>query len=400
MFSPDEIDQVVSIAHTAFEYLHENPELGDEEHLAHEYITNQLKQYGYVDFFSVAKAPTAVITWIDSGRPGPVIGLRCELDARKIVGQEEPLAHQPRSKVPGLMHNCGHDAHAAMLLAVSKLLATRKDAFCGKIVLLFQPAEETVGGAPFIVEDGILQRLGVEALFALHVEPKLSVGKASLEPGVFLAGSSYFKVELTGRGSHAAQPQNGSDMPVVASEVTRILANLPARSIDVANEPTLISVTKLVCDSDALNVIPSSATVAGTIRAFRDPHDDTLGNSLAALIEQRLAGVSKSFGVDHQLTIRSGSPPCRNDERLFAKAISVLRSKWSGEISTSTRRFMTAEDFAFYTNVLPCLYFSLGIAKEGLGEGDFHTTDFRIHPDALRYGILLWVTVISENISH
>ncbi|MDE3819731.1 hypothetical protein [Sinorhizobium meliloti] len=122
---------------------------------------------------------------------------------------------------------------------------------------------------PFIVADGILDELHVQAVFAQHCVPDLAVGSIAMEPGTFLAGSSYFQIKLSGAGSHAAQPEDGSDMPVVASEVVRMLSAIPARSIDIANCPTLIGVTKIVCDAEALNVIIPEAIIAGTVRSLK-----------------------------------------------------------------------------------------------------------------------------------
>jgi amidohydrolase len=384
--------EAVEIARAAYRYMHERPELGDQEVRAQAYVAERLRQYGFAEFYSVSRAPTAVITKLDSGRPGPTIALRCELDARKIVHAEEPAGHNPRSGTPGLMHSCGHDAHAAMLLGAASILSRDPLCFTGTLVFLFQPAEETVGGAPYIVEDGILERLGVQAVFAQHTQPSLPVGYISIEPGVFLAGSCYFDLELTGAGSHAAAPQNGADLPLVASEAVRTISELPARKLDIANRPALITVTKVVSDSGARNVIPSAASIAGTIRSFEDPRSGT-GDvaSIEALMRRQLDGLALAHSVKYDLKIVPGSPPCCNDEGLFTHVVAALRSQWPGELMTSTNRYMMAEDFAYYTAKHRCLYFSLGIAKDNLGYGGFHTRDFTIHPDALEWGILLMV---------
>lgn len=382
------IESVLPIVLGAYEYLHENPELGDEEHLAKAYIEERLRSFGYTEFFSLQKAPTAVITRVIGANPGATIALRCDLDARRLATGVEPAAHKPRSKIDGLMHNCGHDAHAAILLGVAKLLKEEIASLSGTVVLLFQPAEETVGGAPFIVADGILDELHVQAVFAQHCVPDLAVGSIAIEPGTFLAGSSYFQIKLSGTGSHAAQPEDGSDMPVVASEVVRMLSAIPARSIDIANRPTLISVTKIVCDAEALNVISPEAVIAGTVRSFENPKLELPGKpSVETIMRKRLDGLAEAYGISYDFALEPGSPPCTNDEHLFTTVMSSLRKGWDGKIVTDTNRFMNSEDFAYYTQRYPCLYISLGISKDGLGTGGCHTKDFTVHPDCFPVGV-------------
>lgn len=332
MISSEQLAAVLPIVHDAYRYLHENPELGDQEFLASAYIQERLRSFGYGEFFAAARAPTAVITRVHADRAGETVALRCEIDARKIAGATEPAANDPRSKIDGVMHNCGHDIHAALLLGIAKLLQSDRTLFCGTVVFLFQPAEETVGGAPYIVADGILERLGVKRVFALHVEPKLPVGFASLEPGTFLAGASYFDLKLSGRGSHAAHPEEGSDMPVVAGEAVRMLTALPARSFEIANRPVVISVTKLVCDSDALNVISPTAALSGTVRAFEDPRQSPAGaRSIEAVVRQHLDGLATMHGIEYDFTLREGPPPCTNDE-------SFLLRQWQCFVLSGTVR--------------------------------------------------------------
>ncbi|WP_168333827.1 amidohydrolase [Rhizobium anhuiense] len=384
------VRSVLPVVQDAYFYLHENPELGDEEHLASAYIEQRLRAFGYTEFFHSPSAPTAVISRIVGAEAGATIALRCELDARKLSTAVEPEGHEPRSKIDGTMHNCGHDMHTAILLGVAKALQLQRATLTGTVVLLFQPAEETVGGAPLIVADGILDTLGVKAVFAQHCEPDLPVGMAGIEPGTFLAGSAYFHLDLRGSGSHAAHPEDGSDMPVVASEVVRMLSAIPGRTFDIANRPVVISVTKLVCDSLALNVIAPEATIAGTVRSFENPFQEFEGKpSIDEIIRKRLDGLAASFGISYKFELKAGSPPCRNDEDLFTEVVSRLRKQWDGEVVTKTDRYMNSEDFAFYTEKYPCLYVSLGIAKDELGTGGCHTNDFTIHPDCMPFGISL-----------
>lgn len=376
----------------AYTFLHTHPELGKHEIQAHAFLKARLEALGFTDFIESASAPTAVIAVLDTGRPGPVIALRAEMDARPLgPGVNEPADHQPRSGTDGVMHNCGHDAHAAMLLGAAKVLRSRVDSLTGKIVFLFQPAEETPGGADDIVHDKILETLGVTAIFAEHSAPGLPVGTVAVSPGVIMAGSGYFSIKLKGRGSHAAEPSDGDDIGLLAASLALELSNLPARKLDIATRPAVVSITKLIADGGASNVLPSEAELSGTIRAFEviDQKPVPEQPSLASVLQEVVANFAAAHKISADWTFRHGSPPDTNDSQLFTRITAQLGSVWQGALNTSYSRAMTSEDFAYYSQRLPALYLSLGIAKDELGQAGVHTKDFTIHPDALPLGTRL-----------
>lgn len=379
------------ISKDAYVFLHSNPELGKKEFKAHDYITAKLTSLGYTDLSTSPSAPTAVIAVLDTGRPGPTVALRAEMDARPLPkGQEEPASHSPRSLIPGVMHNCGHDVHAAILLGVAGLLKANVDKLSGKIVFVFQPAEETVGGADDIVNDRVLEKLGVDMIFAEHSAPGMPVGTLAISPGDTLAGSNYFSLTLAGRGSHAAAPTDGDDVALSAMKVAQEISFAPARQVDIANRPMVVSITKFVSDSGATNVLPTSATIEGTIRAFEDLSTPPAGERpLQDILVARIKAVSAAYNLMPTWSLRVGSPPTRNEAKLFETVLPVLAGAYPGRIDTTPRRGMYSEDFAYYTPKFRALYFSLGIAKDGLGEGGVHTADFTVHPDALRQGLTL-----------
>lgn len=254
-----------------------------------------------------------------------MIALRAEMDARPLeAGVDEPVDHQPRSTIPAPMHNCGHDAHAAILLGTAELLFSKKDKVSGKIIFLFQPAEETPGGADDIVRDGILPRLGVQRIFAAHSAPGLAVGTISLAPGPSLAGSNYFNVKLTGRGSHAAVPYEGDDVLLLATHLVQQLSLLPARRVDIANRPLVVSVTKFVADGCASNALPTTAEIHGTVRAFEDPVSETTGLSLEQMLHDEVTRFAAANRISADWTFHVGSPPTVNDLALSADIIPKL----------------------------------------------------------------------------
>lgn len=374
-----------ALVQEAYIHLHQHPELGNQEWQTQAYLLEKLQQIGFSEFVRSETAPTAVIALLDSGRPGPTIALRADMDARPT---QEPADHFPRSSIDGLMHNCGHDAHSAMLLGAAEYLYKHPDSFNGKLVFLFQPAEEVPGGADAIMEEGILQDLGVSAIFAQHVWSSLPVGTLVLNSGPSLAGSNYFSLKITGQQSHGAMPSSGSDTLVAAAKIVADLADLPARRLDIIQSPVIISPTAIQSNSNSGNIIPSQVEVSGTIRAFqRLDQTPEQGSSIETIMRDYLDGAARAYGVDYQLELREGSPPTLNSETLYQSSLQGLREHWDGELKLDAGKGMFSEDFAFYTQEIPALYLGLGIQRGELGNAWVHSSEFTLHPDALPYGV-------------
>lgn len=379
-----------------YEAFHQNPELGKKEIETAKRVKQRLEALGFVHFESIAGLPTAVIAVLDTGKPGPTIALRAELDARP---GDESTSLPYASKVHGVMHSCGHDAHTAILLGAARVLQARRTALRGRVVFIFQPAEEVAGGADDIVSDGVLDRLGVRAVFALHSAPGLPVGVIQLSPGPILAGSNYFIAKITGAGSHAAAPFEGDDVIVATARSVERLVELPARKLDLLEHPTVISVTSITAgDVKASNVLPTQAEFRGTVRSFDDVDKTVVtaaGATLRQLIENQLSAWAAAQHVSASIELRKGSPPTVNDAALFSIMIASIREKWGASALSNQLRGMFSEDFSYYTAGRPSLYASLGIAKDGLGTEPVHTNKFSVHPDALEVGIR-WMSLITE----
>jgi amidohydrolase len=388
----NDVAKVMPAVRRDFEAIHRHPELGKHEVETAKLVRRRLGEMGFRDFVEVKGLPTAVIAVLDSGRPGKTIALRSELDARKAVEKTKlPYA----SEAPGLMHSCGHDAHAAMLLGAAEVLMARKDTLRGRVVFLFQPAEESPGGADEIVADGVLDRLQVTAMFAQHASPPLPVGEVRISPGPTMAGSNYFTATVHGKGSHAATPAEGGDVVLAAAQLARDLSEYPARHLDLVSHPAVISVTTFNAgDAESLNVLPTEAKFQGTLRTF-DDIKAPIGTSpsLFDRLQAYVAASSAAHGVTTQLDLQAASPPTRNDPALYASLIGPLRAHWPAGKLADAPRGMFSEDFSFYTSGRPCLYFSLGVAKDGLGLVSPHSDEFSVHPDALPIGVTLLTTV-------
>ena len=387
-----DVAKVMPSVRRDFEAIHRHPELGKQEVETAKLVRRRLHEIGFKDLVEVKGLPTAVIAVLDSGRPGKTIALRSELDARKAVEKTKlPYA----SEVPGLMHSCGHDAHAAMLLGAAEVLMARKDTLRGRVVFVFQPAEESPGGADEIVADGVLDRLQVTAMFAQHAAPPLPVGEVRISPGPALAGSNYFTATVTGKGSHAAVPGEGGDVVLAAAQIAQALSEYPARHLDLVSHPAVVSVTTFNAgDAESLNVLPSEAKFQGTLRSF-DDLKAPIGTSpsLFDRLQAQAASSSAAHGVSTRLDLYAASPVTKNDPALYASLIGPLRARWPEGKLGDAPRGMFSEDFSFYTNARPCLYFSLGVAKDGLGLVSPHSDEFSFHPDALPVGVTLLTTV-------
>jgi amidohydrolase len=295
------------------------------------------------------------------------------------------------------MHSCGHDAHTAMLLAAAERIARSAASLSGTFVFVFQPAEETPGGADDIVASGLLSRLGVTSLVALHAAPGLPVGAVALSPGPILAGSHYFTVTVSGRGSHAAAPHEGDDVPRVTAELVSDLVRLPARRFDAVGKPVVISVTAIATgNAQSANVLPTTAVFSGTLRTFQDISASRTGTpSIKGQVEQFLYERARSLGTDARIAWRPGPPPTVNDGKLYDQAMSGLRRRWPDLTIGPAAPSMFAEDFAFYTPRFPCLYAALGIARDDLGQAPVHTDGFTVHPDALAVGTRLLLELVT-----
>jgi amidohydrolase len=393
-----DIKDASGIAFDIYKRIHQEPELGKKEFKTAALIKAKLQEFGYTEFFDIPGLPTAVIAILNSKKPGPVIGLRAELDARP---GKENTGLPYSSLIDTVMHSCGHDAHASILLATANTLIKNSKPLKGKIVFIFQPAEETKGGADDIVNSDVIKKLGIERIYALHSTDGMPVGTISISPGFIMAGSNYFTIDIIGNGSHAALPFKGDDIPLVLSDIVKGLSEIPARKMDISERPCVISTTYMTTGkTSGLNVLPDSAQFKGTIRAYENLDSSYKGQpSIKNIIETFLSQYCMPRNIKYNLKIEKGSPPTLNDPALFNNIIPKLQAVFSGKTDTSPYKGMTAEDFAYYTNQIPCLYFGLGVAKDNLGFGNIHSNKFSVHPDSFQYGIELMVLLTQLSLS-
>ena len=337
-------------------HLHKNPEVSFKEYDTTEFILHELKKMGIE---TERPLETGCIGVIEGGKPGPAIALRADIDA--LAMDEEGDAKQEfMSERPGAAHCCGHDAHTANLLGTAKILKEMEADIAGKVVLVFQPAEEKLpGGGRMIRDSGILQKHGVEEIYGLHMNPNYAPGQIAVKPGAFMACTVEFVIAVIGKGGHAATPHLTIDPIVLAAQIITQFQSIISRSLD-PTEPAIITVGKIQAGS-AFNVIPARAEMIGTVRAF--------SMETARLIKKRMEEIIKSTtegaGGSYQFEFNEGYPAVVNDVNCTRRLEETARIVLGDDnVIKLERPMMAGEDFAFYQEEFPGAFFFLGSGSD------------------------------------
>mgnify|MGYP001101040786 CR=1 FL=1 len=354
--------------------LHAHPELGFEEVRTSGIVGDLLESWGIETHRGIGK--TGVVGVIEGAKPGRTIGLRADMDALPIH-EETNLAYS--STNPGVMHACGHDGHTTMLLGAARYLAETRD-FAGKIILIFQPAEEGLGGARAMLADGLFDRFPCDEVYGLHNWPGAPQNRVAVKPGIAMAGADFFDIKVIGRGSHGARPQDSRDPILAASALVQALQSIVSRNLD-PNDPAVVSVTQIHSGS-AYNVIPGDAMVSGTARMF--------SNEIRAHIRTRIheiaQGVAATHGVQVEVDIRDIFTPLINNAPLSEAFADVARAVVGEEnVLLGGRPVTGSEDFADMLNTIPGAYFTIGHE----GTAALHNPGFTFDDNILPLGATL-----------
>ncbi|HRW15774.1 M20 aminoacylase family protein [Amaricoccus sp.] len=361
--------------------LHAHPEILFETHRTSAFVAEKLRGFG-CDEVATGIGRTGVVGVIRgrSSASGRVIALRADMDALPMA-EETGLPHA--SRTPGAMHACGHDGHTAMLLGAAQYLAETRN-FDGTAVVIFQPAEEGGGGGREMVEEGMMERFGIEEVYGLHNMPGLPLGAFGIRPGPMLASTDLFTIHVTGRGGHAAQPHDCIDPILAASQIVAALQGIVARNTDPL-KAAVVSVTSFRSESDAFNVIPSRVELRGTCRAL-DP-------GIRALIAERIAvivpNVGRAYGAEAVLDFRPGYPVTANDSGRAAFAAQVA-AEVAGEVDTETPPIMGGEDFSYMLNARPGAFISLGNGDSAR----LHHPEYDFDDALIPVGCSYWVRLV------
>ncbi len=353
--------------------IHQNPELLFDVHRTAAKVAALLKAFG-CDEVVEGIGRTGVVGVIRgrSDRAGRVIGLRADMDALPII-EKTGVAYA--SSVPGMMHACGHDGHTAMLLGAAKYLAETRN-FDGTAVVIFQPAEEGGGGGREMVAEGMLERFGVQEVYGMHNMPGIPVGHFAIRPGAMMAAADQFDITVTGRGGHAAKPQDCIDTTVVAAHIIVALQTIASRNVDPLRQ-VVVSVCVVETDSPAHNVIPQVVKMKGTVR--------TMDPGVQDFVERRLgeiaAGTAQALGASAVVDYQRGYPVTMNAPANTGYAAAVALAV-SGKVDTDAAPLMGAEDFSYMLNERPGAYIFVGNGDTAM----IHHPAYNFDDDVIPFG--------------
>ncbi|MBU3826724.1 MAG: amidohydrolase [Candidatus Anaerobiospirillum merdipullorum] len=393
--------EAVKIRH----YLHQHPELGCQEVKTQAYIADFLQQQGIEVIKGTEHAPTAVIGVLNPGK-GHAIGIRADIDALPI---KENTGLPYASTVKGMFfgreadvsHMCGHDAHMAMLLAAAKVMAAHKDDIARTVVFLFQPAEEgdsrvnpydlpagQLAGANAMVQDGVLERFGIEKVFGIHVMARQPAGKMLIAKGPALNSVDDFRVQIQGEQAHGAMPWTGVDATLTAAAAVVNLQQIVSRNIPLNSGMGVITVGRLQA-GETSNVMAGSAEFEGTIRS----NNAQIRSMLLQRIPEVIAGTAAAYGAKAQTRILEIYPVTVNDPDLATATVAQLQD-FGVDAQLSQWNPGASEDFSFFAQKVPGVFMFLGVDKPGSSNAaNNHSDKFVIDDTALKAGITAHVAV-------
>jgi amidohydrolase len=374
--------------------LHAHPELCYEEQRTSDVIAAKLTEWDIPVVRGLGV--TGVVGIIKRGTSTRAIGLRADMDALPMQ-EVNTFAHASRH--PGKMHACGHDGHTAMLLGAAHRLVQQGN-FDGTVYLIFQPAEEGGAGARRMIEDGLFERFPMDEIYGMHNWPGAAVGTLSVVAGPMMASSNEFSVVVKGRGAHAAQPHKGIDPVMIAVQIAQSWQTIITREkspLDTA----VLSITQIHAGS-ATNVIPSEATLIGTVRTFTTPVLDLIEARMRSVAEHTAAG----FGAQVEFNFKRNYPPLINHPEQTAFAIEVMKQVVGPDrVDTNVEPTMSAEDFAFFLQEKPGCYIFIGNGEgdhrdggHGLGPCVLHNGSYDFNDNLLPIGASFWVRLAEASL--
>ena len=370
--------QFISIRHD----IHAHPELGFEESRTARVVAEKLAQWGYE--VTTGIGGTGVVGRLTRGSGTRAIGLRADMDALPI---QETTGLPYASTVAQTMHACGHDGHTATLLAAAHHLATQGD-FDGTLNVIFQPAEEGLGGASRMIAEGLFERFPCDQVFALHNAPGLPVGHFAVRHGCMLASSDTVTITVTGRGAHGAMPQQGCDPIVAAASIVMALQTIVSRNV----EPTRAAVVTVgaIHSGKAGNVIPESATLQLSVRALDSETRNTLEARIRAIADHQ----AQSYGATASVDYRAISRPLVNERNATGHAIDAIEAiVGKSGLTMMPDAVMGSEDFSWMTEKLPGCYVLLGNGVGSVGGCSVHNPGYDFNDAALVWGAAWFVSL-------
>ena len=377
-----DIDELLPAVIADRRHLHQHPELGFQEFETARLVTDRLTALGLEDI-RTGIATTGVTALIRGTAPSTgadkVVLVRADMDALPIQEENEV---EYRSQHDGVMHACGHDAHTAILLGVSRLLMDRRDQFSGTVKVLFQPAEEGGGGARVMIEEGVLNDPKVDLAFGLHVAQDVPLGKIEVRPGPQLAAADRFTITIRGVGGHGAQPHLTVDPVAIGAQIVTALQTIVSREVDPTSQ-AVVTVSAFLA-GEASNVIPDTAELRGTLRSF----DSAVRLQLAERVGEIAQGIAAAMRAEAEYDYHAGYPPTVNDPVMTALVQEVAAEVVGAENVVESDLHMGAEDFSYFLEQVPGCFFFVGSSnpERGLIWGHHHPR-FDLDEDAMAIGM-------------
>ncbi|EUB97538.1 amidohydrolase [Rhizobium sp. CF080] len=367
-------------------YLHENPEILYEVENTASFVEQKLKEFG-VDEVVPGIGRTGVVGIIRGKGPGGrTIGLRADMDALPLT---EITGKPWASKVPGKMHACGHDGHTSMLLGAAKYLAETRN-FNGTVALIFQPAEEGGAGALAMVDDGMMERFGIDEVYGMHNMPGIPLGQFAIRKGGIMAAPDRFTITIKGRGGHAAQPHKTIDPIFIGSQLVGSLQAIAARNADPVHS-IVISVTRFDAGT-AYNIIPDQATLWGTVRTLSEETRDLAENRIRQIVE----GMVIAHGAEAEIDYYRQCPVTFNHDLETDHAIGVAAEVvGASNVDTNVEPTMAGEDFAFMLKRRPGAFIFIGNGDTAA----LHNPHYDFDDEAISYGISYWVRLAEQRLT-
>ena len=378
-------------------HFHEFPELSNREFNTAKYIADYLNSLGFDVQTGVAK--TGVIAILDSGKPGPVVALRADMDGLPVKEQSnlpyrsEQMGEYNGNEVP-VMHACGHDTHMAMLMGAAKVLSELKGELKGKVKFIFQPAEEgapagEAGGAALMVKEGVLKNPDVDAIFGLHISSNADVGTIRYNSGGTMAAVDPFKIVIHGKQAHGAYPWKSVDPVVTAAQMIMSLQTIVSREIKLIDDAAVVTVGS-IHGGNRSNIIPDSVKLVGTIRTLNSAAREHIYDAMA----RKVKGIADSMGAKATLTLPLdfSYPITYNDPDLTQSMLPTMQRTAGVENTILSKPVTGAEDFSFFQEKVPGLYVWVGGKPLDVPEEEspaHHTPEFYVDDEGLKLGVEL-----------
>jgi len=380
-------------------HFHQYPELSNREVKTAAIVADHLKKLGIEVQTGVAK--TGVVGLLKTGKPGPVIALRADMDALPVTERNSlPYASKEKAvfsdQETGVMHACGHDAHVAILMGVAEILSKNKSDLKGTIKFIFQPAEEgpppgEEGGAGLMVREGVLENPKVDVIFGMHIQSISPLGRITYRPAGMMAASDWFTIKVKGKQSHGAAPWMGVDPNAIPAQIINGLQTIVSRQTELTKEAAVISVGRINAGIRE-NIIPEEAVMAGTIRTL----DNDMRTKIHEKIKLTATKIAESGGATAEVTIENKTPVTYNDPDLTEKVIGSLEKAAGKENVMLINAVTGAEDFAFFQQKIPGFFFFVGAMMPNRDPNvvpSHHTPDFMIDELGMLTGLKAMLNV-------